>query len=311
MAGPSSSFLLSHGSKLSEGQRPLAPPFTNYLLTKSSLPPTRIDMQHKSLLMERVVEERRNLSFSHRVLMMERRKMRQCESIDVSSLLPVIDPRGKILEETVSSDVSEVFKQTPKQGRSSSQNDTMTGLSLTVDKPAARPAPRHFTRSPLPVHNLNEDCGLHGGRFLMPPGAPTGFIRSRPMTEAHPSHRPVLDRLQSRQGHTRPTSLLIGLDMEPKSESITHWIHSQRPLRSSINYIEDIDKRRAKPSMSQEGNQKRRQELSQKEARKKKRSLELLAKVHTLDGVQNKASRNVFDEGEIGQWRSGRLRERP
>ena len=255
--------------------------------------------------MERMVEERKNLSVSHRVLMMERRKMRQSESIDVSSLLPVVDPRGRILEETISSEASERIKSTPKHVRVASQNDVMTGMTLTVDKCPVPPLPRSARRSPLPIHNLNEDSGLNCDHFV-PPGAPTGFIRSRPMTEAHGSHRPTLEHLRSKQYHPRPKSMLMSLDMEAKPDIAALWIHSRRPLRSSINYVEDIDKRRAQILVSPQL-QRKRQRDSHYQEEKVKRSLELLSKVQQWEEGRHSASRSVFDEAEIVQWRASRM----
>lgn len=255
--------------------------------------------------MEKMVEERRNLSLSHRVLMMERRKMRHCESIDVTSLLPVIDPRGRILEETISSEASDLMKVTPKHSRLASQHDAMTAMTLTVDKAPAVPLPASAHRSPLPVHNLNEDSGLN----FLPSAAPTGCLRSRPMTESHTSRRSTLEQLRARPPNPRPKSTLMSLNMEAKPETSALWIHTRHPLRSSIDYIEDIDKRRAQLLVSPQLQQKRQRDHQHKEA-KVKRSLELLSKVQQWEGVRRKASRSVFDEEEIVQWRSGRLGER-
>jgi len=101
----------------------------------------------------------------------------------------------------------------------------------------------------------------------------------------------------------------MSLNMEAKPETSALWIHTRHPLRSSIDYIEDIDKRRAQLLVSPQLQQKRQRDHQHKEA-KVKRSLELLSKVQQWEGVRRKASRSVFDEEEIVQWRSGRLGER-
>ena len=307
--GGTSSFLLSHGSVLLNEARKESP-FTNHLLSKSPPLFPRVQIspaegKEKDTLLSKIIEERQSLNRSHRILMTERRRMhsRQNQSIDVSALLPVPDQRGRILEETISSEASDTARPTPTHHRILSQHDATTGMNLTLDQ-TSQPVRKPTThRIPVPTCYLNDDCGLMQER-VGPSGA---GVRCRPMTEMRVLRGSGLERVKQKTGDGRPKSRVLSLDMDVRPQAILAWKQPKPPSHSSISYVEDLASRRQSPppiiTPQLKLKLKRDKKLQNEQIR---RSLELHRKVVRMEQQMRTAeNRSVFDVKEIVLWTSG------